>query len=228
MVLDRSYLDGAVELVGRTGPGDLDGSKRFDSEARCSSDPGVTDSAAGTPASATNRECSDLPALTLPDPDREHRRWAGADSDRQAGEIEPPLQPGGVASELNPCDAPGIAADAGIRNAGIAADEERQVRLVHRLGQAGQAGAEPGAPDRGDRRSQAPRDGVDVIDRHDPAKQAVADARQACQKAAAEVRAWRLLRIGHSEQLEIAASERHDPVVRPESLVASTAAGQEP
>jgi hypothetical protein len=44
-----------------------------------------------------------------------------------------------------------------------------------------------------------------------------------CHEAAAERRRRGLVRIGHAEHLEIAAAERHDPVVRPEPLVSSTA-----
>jgi len=76
--------------------------------------------------------------------------------------------------------------------------------------------------------SQAPRDRVDVIDRDDPAEQPVAAGCEACEEATAELRACRLLRIGDSQQLEIATAERHDPVARPEPLVAPTAASHEP
>lgn len=59
-----------------------------------------------------------------------------------------------------------------------------------------------------------------------PSRPSPLAARRA-QQAAAEVRACRQLGIGDRQHLEVAATERHDPVVRSEPLVASTAAGRE-
>ena len=99
---------------------------------------------------------------------------------------------------------------------------------MHRFRQSGQAGAEPRARDLGDRRSQPPGDGVDVSDRDDPAEEPIATLCEACHETTAEVGPCCLVRIDHGQELEIAAAERHDPVVGPESLVASTGAGHKP
>ena len=76
--------------------------------------------------------------------------------------------------------------------------------------------------------SQPPRDRFDLIDREGPAEQAVTAMWEPCQETTPEVRSCRLVRIGHGQELEIAAPERHDPVMRPQSLVASTPTSLKP
>jgi hypothetical protein len=86
---------------------------------------------------------ADLAERTVADPDRSHRRCALHDSNGQRGGIEPALQAGGIAGELDPCDTSGIAADTRIGNSRIATHEDRQEWLLHRFRDAGQAGAQP-------------------------------------------------------------------------------------
>src|SRR4051794_38582382 len=93
-----------------------------------------------------------LPEAAVADPDRPDLGWTLRDLDGQRGRVEPAVEAGGVAAELDPRDPSRIAARARIAHAGIAADEERQERLAHRLRDAGEARAQSLAPDGGDGR----------------------------------------------------------------------------
>jgi hypothetical protein len=147
---------------------------------------------------------------------------------RQRREVEPPFEAAGVAGDLDPGDAAGVRPKTRIWNRVIAAQEEREERLARGLRQAGQPRAQPGAPDRGDGRSEPPGDGLDVVHRDDPAQEPVAAVGESLEKAPPELRPCRLVRIGHSQELEIAAAERDDAVACAQTFVASARAGLEP
>ena len=176
----------------------------------------------------TPRACPGLPEFALADADGSYGCRAGDDAQRQGGVVEPLLEPGSVAGNFDPGDAAGVAVDARVGNSRISADEERQGGLAHSFGQPGQAGAQSCAPNRRDRRSQPPGDWVDVVDGDGPAEQAVATSCKSSKEAAAEVRMCRRPRISYRQELEIAGSERDDPVVRAQALVSSARAGDKP
>jgi quercetin dioxygenase-like cupin family protein len=72
------------------------------------------------------------------------------------------------------------------------------------------------------------RDGLHVGGRDAPGHQAAGALGDRRAEDAPERRALRLGGVRHGHQLEVAAAERDDPVVRPDALVAPAAGGDEP
>ena len=173
------------------------------------------------------RARGDRHRMTAPEPRPTARRpggVAGRVAHRQLLAAQPRAQALGVAGQLDPVDAARVAARAGIPDARVALDEERQPRLGHRLGHAGQARREAVALDRGHLQPEALGVGRHVLHRDRPAEEAVGRGRH----RAADDRGGRLLGVGDGQHLEVAAAEREDAVVRADPDVAPAAGVAQP
>jgi hypothetical protein len=164
--------------------------------------------------------------LVFPDADGVYAGLTVNDSDRQLGAAKPIGESSGISSDFEPCDRGGRVCEGRSSSSGDTScssfDEERQSRLGQGLEHARQPRRHSLPPDCADRRPETHSDRPHVLYRDGPAAERVTSRDRRLQRCA-ERGALRLLRIDDRQQLdEAAVGKRHDPIMGPEPLVATT------